>query len=277
MRFEKILLIADIDGTLVTDDKQIPKRNKTAIREFTENGGIFTIATGRGVTLARPIAEELMIGAPAVVFNGGAVYDYAQNRFLWQSALPSVASDYARLVSEQLPHLGIEILRGEDVYVPQSNETEEYHLAGGVKNPIRCPISEIPENNWIKILFADEPQKIDAATEIINRSCSCGVELVRTSPLYYEMLPLGTSKGGGMRKMLDIAGLSECYVVAAGDYINDLEMLEYADFGIAVSNALDDIKAIADLTVSDNNSGAIWDIVEYLKKHPNRLAKSALL
>ena len=75
MQLDNILLIADIDGTLVTDDKQIPEKNKAAIREFTEKGGVFTIATGRGVTLARPVAEELEIGAPAVVFNGAAVYD----------------------------------------------------------------------------------------------------------------------------------------------------------------------------------------------------------
>ena len=266
MRFENMLLITDIDGTLINDDKQILEKDKAAIREFTAHGGIFTIATGRGVALARPVAEELEIGAPAVLYNGAAVYDYKENRFLWQCTLPAGAADYVRLVSGRFPGLGIEILRGEDVYVTQTNKTEEDHLAGGVKNPIRRPFSEVPAGDWIKALFADEPKAIDRVIEFIGGQRFDGVHLTRTAPMYYEMLPLGANKGGGLRKLAALAEMGGRRIVAAGDYINDMEMLEYADFAVAVGNALDEVKAAADLTVCDNNSGAVWEIVEHLKK-----------
>ena len=110
-----VLLAADADGTLLTDDNRILEKDKAAIRLLLDSGGLFTIATGRAVNFARPIAEELSLEIPAVIFNGAAVYDYNKDCFLWQCTLPETALDYVLLFKENFPTLGIEILRGKDV------------------------------------------------------------------------------------------------------------------------------------------------------------------
>ncbi|MCL2018433.1 MAG: Cof-type HAD-IIB family hydrolase [Oscillospiraceae bacterium] len=263
---KNIFLISDADGTLLTDDKRVLDIDRAAIRELIENGGIFTIATGRGVSLARAVAEELELNFPAVIFNGAAVYDFKRERFLWRCNLPDEAKEYIKLVHKEFPWLGLEILRDDEIYVISTNRREEEHLAFATKKPVRCSYDDVPPDSWIKTLFVGEPEEIDELIKFSKENNFNNVHLVRSAPIFYEMLPYGANKGTGYKKLLEIMGLSNRYVVAAGDFMNDLEMLKQADLGVAVMNAEEIVKSSADLIVCDNNSGAISEIVEFLKK-----------
>ncbi|MDR0197069.1 MAG: Cof-type HAD-IIB family hydrolase [Oscillospiraceae bacterium] len=266
MNLNGVFLITDADGTILTDDKRILDADRAAVRELTESGGLFTIATGRGLTLARVVARALELEFPAVIFNGAAVYDFTRECFLWRHTLPEAAKDYVLRVRERFPEIGAEILRGDEVYVISTNSLEEGHLAFGAVEPIRCSFEEVPPDDWIKVLLVDEPEVIDEVIAFMDGNSFGETHLVRSSPIFYEMLAFGVDKGSGMMKLLELMGISGRYVVAAGDFMNDLEMLRAADLGVAVSNAEEAVKKEAGLVVCDNNSGAIRDIVEYLKK-----------
>ena len=84
--------------------------------------------------------------------------------------------------------------------------------------------------------------------------------------MYYEMLPEGVSKGSGYKRLLEIAGVTDRFTVAAGDYGNDRDMVASADLGVAVGNALDSVKQAAKLIVSDNNHAPMSEIIEYIEK-----------
>jgi Cof subfamily protein (haloacid dehalogenase superfamily) len=261
-----ILLITDADGTLLTDDKRILEKDKAAIRELTENGGLFTIATGRSVPLTKPLAEELKLAIPAVILNGAAIYDFNTGRFLWQHTLPDKAREYALIFKERFPSMAVEILRGDEVYVVYTNPLEEEHITWGCADPVRCTIDEIPPDNWLKILLVDEPEIIDECISFAAAKKFDGIHLVRSAPIYYEMLPFGANKGSGLKKLLELTGISGRTTVAAGDFMNDIEMLLAADIGVAVKNAEDAVKISAKWIVCDNNSGAVFEIVEKLKE-----------
>jgi len=266
MNLNNIFLITDADGTLLTDDKKILDTDKAAIRELTQNGSLFTIATGRGVSLARVLADELNLEIPAVIFNGAAVYDYKRDAFLWQCALPDEARDYIKLFMERFPSLAVEILRGDEVNVVRTNKHEEEHIAFGCKNPVRRGFDEVPRDSWIKTLLVDEPEIIDEVIKFAKEQNFANVHMVRSAPIFYEILPGGVNKGTGFKKLLEIMSINDRFVVAAGDFMNDIEMLQMADLGVAVANAEDCVKEAADLIVCDNNSGAIREITEYLKR-----------
>ena len=111
MDFKKVLIITDLDGTLLDDDKNIAEEDIAAINDFRSNGGLFAAATGRGVAMAkRIITDELGITTPCVIFNGAAVYDFEEEKFLWHSDMPDIADKYIRMLEKQfdeyaLPHL----------------------------------------------------------------------------------------------------------------------------------------------------------------------------
>ena len=100
--FDKAILISDIDGTLLHDGI-IPDANIDAIEYFKKEGGLFTVATGRGVVAARESYSLLKCNAPAAVFQGGAVYDYKNEEFIpWK---PHVVGTAYSFTDEELQQI----------------------------------------------------------------------------------------------------------------------------------------------------------------------------
>ena len=89
-KFDGLLLCTDLDDTLLTDDKRVSEENIAALQYFMENGGLFTFATGRVPEGARLMLQYIVPNAPMVCFNGGAIYDYASEKFIWQAELNDV-------------------------------------------------------------------------------------------------------------------------------------------------------------------------------------------
>ena len=150
MNFKNVIIMTDIDGTLVTDEKKILPKDMEAINRFRSGGGIFTLATGRGYSMAKPVAERVGLNTPAVIFNGSAVYDFNNDKFLWHSALPESAKNTAEELIEAFPDIAIEILCRDKVYVPSINQIEREHLALENVQPIMCGVDEITRKTGLK-------------------------------------------------------------------------------------------------------------------------------
>lgn len=266
MDLSKVTLITDLDGTLLTSDKKIHPRDMEAIEKLRKSGGRFTIATGRGYSMAAPVVERIGLDMPAVIFNGAAVYDFGAGKFLWTSRVFDGSADYIKLLMSHFPDIAVEVLRQKEVYVPAINDVERRHLAYENVTPVMCSVDEIPKGNWLKVLIAYEAEKMDALVEFAQENCKENVNWVRSEPHYYEMLPVGVSKAYGFERLLEATGLEKTFTVAMGDFMNDYEMIKSADLGVAVGSALDEVKEIADLVVCDNDSGALSEVVSYLEK-----------
>lgn len=265
MNFDKVIIMTDLDGTLLNDKKQVSEEDLAAISEFRSKGGLFTVATGRGVAMSRRVVSMLDIDVPCVIFNGAAVYDFRRNEFLWHSSMPSFAVEYIKTLMVQFPDIGIEILRGEEVFVVNNNETVDEHMAIEMVAPVYMDIDVVPKDNWLKVLIAYPPEKLDKVVEFTKTACNNGVNWVRSSPVYYEMLPEGISKGTGLPRLLEAIGRTDCFTVASGDFGNDYDMVRMADLGVAVANAQQEIKNAAKLIVSDNNSSPMSQIIEHIR------------
>ncbi|MCL1903381.1 MAG: HAD family hydrolase [Oscillospiraceae bacterium] len=274
MKFDNTILITDADGTVLTDDKRVLEVDKAAISELINNGGLFTLATGRGVAAARSVVKEFMLDSnenllrlPLVVFNGAAVYDFIKDEFLWKCELSDNAVSYVEIVLEKFPDVAVEILIDDTIYVVSTNEFEEMHLDFAGIEPVRCSYGEVPKEGWIKVLVIDRPEIIDEVIEFTRRNPCEYVHMVRSYTMYYEILPKDVNKWTGIQKLLEILNIKEQNrrIITAGDYMNDLEMLEQSDIGFATANAEDIVKETADFTVCDCNSGVARDIVVYLK------------
>ena len=174
MDLSKVTIITDLDGTLLTTDKQIHPRDMEAIKYLREKGGRFTVATGRGYSMAAPVVEKVKLDMPAVIFNGAAVYDFQKGEFLWTSRVFDGAGDYVKLLIERFPDIAVEVLRQKEVYVPAINDVERRHLAYENVVPVRCSVDEIPKGDWLKVLIAYEAEKMDALVEFAARKTSTG-------------------------------------------------------------------------------------------------------
>ncbi len=244
---QHIWLLSDLDGTLLPSDKQIPAEVLAGIQQFTEQGGHFTIATGRTLDSARAYWEQLHVQSPMILYNGAMIYDPLTEKVLYQNALCKTAKEMTAAVLQAFPQAGAEILCAEGTYVIQNTIYEQEHIAICNVVPHYCTLELMPDIPWIKVLFAVAPTDMPKLQAFIQAQNWTDVDFLQSSESFYEMLPKDVSKGSALLVYRDLLHLHETEIlIAAGDYQNDMTMLQYADYGIAPANAQPAVKAVAD-------------------------------
>lgn len=262
----KVLLITDMDGTFLPASKIPGEKSLKAVNDFQAAGGKFSIATGRAIQAAQQYFDKISVNCPIIMCNGGMVYDLNNKKQIYDVFVPHFTRDIVKQVIRDNPDVGCEVLTIDNVYVPQMTDMEAQHNVICKVEPVICGVDEIPEN-WYKVLFAIQPEKMERLMDYVASKGWSGVDFVRSSKEYYEILPLNISKGTGLKKMRSACGLDDFTIVAVGDYNNDIEMLEYADVGMCPSNAVDDVKKISDVVLDVScEEDAIAAAVEYIMK-----------
>lgn len=246
-----LLLISDLDGTLLPSDKRIPPEDLEIIRQFQAAGGRFTIATGRTYEAASVYLEQVQPNAPVILYNGAMLFDPVKKQPI--ATLP-LASSVRQIVRELLnwnPDMGAEILTADGIYVIRLNAVERQHIATCGVSPVFTDLAHAPEDGWLKVLFALEPPEVDRLAAYAASRQDTEVEYVRSADVFLEILPAGVSKGTAIARFRDRLADRDTQIAAAGDYDNDLTMLQHADVGIAPANAQPNVKAAADLVLPD--------------------------
>lgn len=261
-----LLFATDMDDTILDSQKCISARNREAIAAFEAQGGRFTIATGRAVPATEPYVRELGLKLPVILYNGAAIYDYNENRFVWTAALPSKSREYFREIMEAFPALGAEILMGEDIYVLRKNEHISRHVDIERLDYTEVTADELPDG-WFKILFVMDAGLLDEVWNFIQSRHYEDVDFVKSSVNYLEMMPCGVSKGKTLLRLAEILGVKPENTVGIGDYNNDIELIRDTGLGFAVENAPAEVKAVADRIAPDCNHDAVAWALEYTAAH----------
>lgn len=245
-KFDGILLASDVDDTLAFGGK-ISKENMEAIRYFTENGGLFTVATGRTPAYIREnYMPELKINAPLIAINGTAIADVITDEILWKCPLPSGFEELVLAAKQVVPlENALAYLYGQtDCCMEQSAflpETEYFKLLFVTHTE--------EEGFWLKQTLKENYPDYD-----VSRSWSVGVEAVHKN----------AGKGAALRKLKEYVKAS-C-TIGVGNYENDLSLLQAADIGIAVENAVDSLKEAADLCTVSSKNHAIAEIIYHIEE-----------
>lgn len=261
-----ILLVTDMDGTLVTDKGVIPARNMAAIRRFVDKGGRFTFATGRSVMGTLKYAAMVTPNAPVVAYNGGGIYDLEKEEMVWNMYLPPEMADFVREVKRRFPDVGIEVYSGKNVYAINRNKYTRSHISFGGLTEYEISTDEIPDN-MNKILLSSDPDRLQAVYSQLQTVDHQGGAFVFSSPIFLEVLPEGVSKGHAITILADIMGIKHDKIMAIGDYYNDREMLKTAALSAVPAGAPEDLKQKADLCLCDCNNGCVAEFIEYIEAH----------
>lgn len=261
----KVILLSDMDGTLLNSQKEITKTDKKAIERFTDLGGKFTIATGRTIQSFKAYQELLKLNMPLIMYNGAAIYDYHLDKLLYTHSLPGNAKEITRKFLDAMPQIGGEILKTDGTYVFRNNDYQKLHTDICGITPYYCELDDIPEKGWLKVLFSMSPEDISQAEIFSSHNSFDGVNFVKSSDIFYEMLPVGVSKGSALEQYRKLENMNDYTFVAIGDFDNDLEMIAAADIGAAPSNAEESVKSKADVIMKNSNdTGAVAELIDYI-------------
>lgn len=265
MDFSKILVISDLDGTLIGDNYEIPQRNREAIARFQCEGGHFTVATGRSFRSGAQYIQSVSPNTPGVIVNGTVLYDFAAQSVLWSAPMQAnPAKQYVEKIRAAFPSAGIELFTASEQGVVCTNRYIHEHLE-------REGIAQNGQNFLdgrpiCKALIADDSdvvQKMIAFTQTFEHP---EVRFVTSSAYFLEMLPAQADKGSALQKLARMLGFDRENVYAIGDYYNDVELLRAAGFAAMPQNAPEELKALANLVVCGCSDGAVADLIEYIER-----------
>ncbi len=261
---ENVIILTDMDGTFLPSTKIASQGNLEAVKRFQQAGGRFSIATGRALQASQIYFDTIPVNFPAVLCNGGLVYDIKARQDLMNVYLPESAFNITKRILDDNQDIGCEIILLNELYVPQMNEKEREHNIICKITPVLAPIEDTPKN-WYKVLFADEEERINRLEQYVAQQNFCGVDFVRSSEHYLEILPKNISKGSAVSFLKEKFGGEKCQVVCVGDYYNDLEMLKTADIAVCPSNAVDEVKNVCDIVLDKScDQDAIAELINII-------------
>ena len=247
-RYDDILLISDLDRTLIPRHEMISEENKRALNAFAAAGGMFAAATGRTPDSSLPYLEGITVNTPSIFFNGAMLKDIAANQVLETRTLDGdLWRTFAARVLYQFPRACVEVYTEEHCYILTPEGNDDPRLSEEYYDVIRTSLKRVEDETWLKFFICDAPINLSFVERLAKE---LGVDKASTSfysqENYLEFVPPGTSKGAMaevLKTMPDCAGRR---IIACGDYENDVELLRMADIGIAPEDASEDAKAAAD-------------------------------
>ena len=148
-----LLVVSDLDGTLLQAGYGIPKNNIEAVERFVAKGGRFTVCTGRSKESVRRYIDWLPLTAPAVLNNGALIYDFNKEKVLYSTFLNKRAVELIRKMAKTFPKAGIEFHNAEGITTARQSEQTQYHTS--IEHiPYTLTDLEHIKGDWNKALFA---------------------------------------------------------------------------------------------------------------------------
>lgn len=240
------LVALDVDGTLVDTDMIVSSRLRQAIKTAQDAGVVFTLATGRGPQSITSLAQDLGFSAPQICYQGGLIYDVKRAQVLHRATLPPALVHEAIDVAQRA---GYDI----SVYIDGQIFLESlYHPRAFYDRWFGLPIRQVPDLAAVvthdpeKVLFTAEPPIADEIHQAMTQHFGDRLQVLRTHELFVELVPNGCSKGQALAWLAGEYGIDRQQVMAVGDSENDLSMVAWAGLGVAMGNAVSDVKAVAD-------------------------------
>jgi len=266
-KINDLLVISDLDNTLLTAKEGIPEYNIQMIKQFQQLGGKFTVATGRSVESVSRYLGQINLNAPAITYNGGIIYDYENNNILYRAVLPEKARDILKILLDEFPEVGCEIMCDNfRTYLITENDYTYWHLFDEKLSYIDTEADSI-SNNWIKVLFSDENSRMLEMKDFCEKNIDCDeIEFVMTNSIYFEMMPKNITKGKALKTLCDLTGIPIGNTIAVGDYYIDVEILKNSGLSVCVDNAPDDIKKLCHIIVPSCTDGGVGHLLAQIIK-----------
>lgn len=261
------LIVSDFDSTLVKRDGTISEENRRAIAEYVACGGKFAISTGRLPSGILHRARELGLDGLIACCQGAIIVDIKSGETVLEGRLPLNSTIAACKKMEEMG-LHIQVYDSWEYYSNMDdNGLKSYERGVGKKANlvVNKPISQFVEETGLcsyKVLTMVKPEESAEIFAALAEMKLSGCTLTRSSRTLVEVVNERYSKGTAVKFIAEHYGIPLEKTIAVGDQQNDIPMIETAGMGIAVQNADNSLKALADyITNATFNENAIAEII----------------
>lgn len=265
------IIALDLDGTLTNSEKNITPRTLDALMKAQREGVRLVLASGRPTFGIAALANQLQLadyGGYVLSYNGGRIIDWCEKTVIFSQVvdpkLVPILYDFAE--KAQLPIV---------TYLPEAilaSKNEGEYLAEEARingMPIVVAQNFVEEAMQIaggstKFLIPGEPELLVQLESEMKAALSEQMEVFRSAPFFLELPPKGIDKAQSLQRLLTHLGLERESLMAFGDGFNDLSMIQFAGQGVAMANAVEEVKSIADFVTTSNEEDGIAHALEQL-------------
>ena len=280
------LLALDIDGTILDSQGHIPEANREAIADAIEAGVEVALATGRRYDFARPIVDQLP-GPLTLILSNGAIVKRRDGETLMRSLLPrAIARDVLARVPEHRDSAAVVFDRpreGQVVFEAIDWDHPRHHRFFAANRPFLSevtPLEDCLTEDPIQVMFSGGCVEMRRLFERLQDAASgWSIALTEYEHRDFSLVDIvraGCSKGSALRAWSEHRGFAPAEVMAMGDNLNDLQMLEFAGTPVVMGNALSELKARGwSVTTTNDEAGVARAIEEYILAAGRAGAKSS--
>ncbi|WP_300903259.1 HAD family hydrolase [Faecalibaculum rodentium] len=250
------MIATDLDGTLLDSHKQVSAETRKVLRELKNRGILFGIASGRPVESGQILVHDwglendisFLIG-----MNGGALYDMrtkAKHKYY------PLSGDKILEIMEHFKDMDVifQCMLGNDRFVSKSTEKTRAHAKLFCEHEHEVDLQEfLPGREIDKLILFLDPELMPAVRQRGTTFSDPAYTSMQTADNLYEYMDPRINKGFGIEKACKHYGITPDHVVAFGDAENDEAMIETVGLGVAMANASDELKKIADVVLKETN------------------------
>lgn len=260
------LIALDMDGTLLREDGSISERTKSAIQQARQKGVKVVLASGRPIEGLERYLTELGLTTNddyALSYNGALIKNVGTRENICSQLISGKDLHDVYALSQ---HVGVNthaFSAEMGLISPKlSHYTEHERDINGIPLTL-IDFNELSEDHpIIKVMLVDEPEILSPGVEQLPVDYYDRFTVVRSAPFFLEILNKNSNKGNGVAMLADYLGIKAEEVICVGDAGNDAHMLEYAGLSVAMGNAFDEIKAIADYVTHSNEDDGVAHVIE---------------
>jgi Cof subfamily protein (haloacid dehalogenase superfamily) len=262
------MIVMDMDDTLLNEHHELSSENKQALLEAHRAGIIIVLASGRPTPAMAKFADDLKMneGGFVISYNGAFVTDWNNQEVLYETCLTKFECDLL-VNTAHTQNVNIHTYVDGDIITDELNEYTDVE-AELTSMPIQL-VSDLKttiKENVPKVLMVSEPTKLKQVSDKLKRTLGGRFMISISKPFFLEFTNKEVDKSNGISVLCERLNISKQDVMAIGDSYNDLTMIRDCGVGVAMENAPQDIKDIADVqTLSNKNNGVAYIVKKVIE------------
>jgi len=255
------LIAVDVDGTLLNSKSELSEDTEKAIKNAVDAGAFFIVSTGRPAAGIKRFSKVAGVDMPFILFNGAVVMMSMSQKVLYRQGLDiSVAEEIVAAGKQRNTTIAIWTEKNLCAF-SLNDRIKSYKSISGIEPLIIEKVSDLKNETIIKVLWYDEVDKIsEYQTEMqdwFGEKANCHI----SRPYFLEFVDLKASKAIALEKIGEWFDIERKEMIAIGDGYNDISMIEYAGLGVAMGNAPDGVKSVADIVAPTNDNDGVAKII----------------
>ena len=263
------ILVLDVDGTLLTNDKEISKRTLAALLKVQQMGVRIVLASGRPTYGLMPLAKKLELGNYGgfiLSYNGGQIIDALNGEVLFERRINPEMIPY---IEKKAKKNGFTLFTYHDDTII-TNTLDNVHVLDEAKLNNLNVVLESYLSAAIDfapckcMLVSDDEEALTSLENHWKRQLNGALDVFRSEDYFLEVVPCGIDKANTLGALLEKLNVKRDEVMAIGDGVCDVTMIQLAGMGVAMGHSRDSVKVCADYVTTSNEEDGVALAVENL-------------